>query len=193
MYSGSNSLPILVRSEQNSPRTDVDFSNKRQHGTAFDKTVDELMNVEFPAIDNGISVKDRICQLESTCVSQTESNTIVFNTFHNLSNNLHTTDSNLRDIIQHVKSITDATIAALKKEYDHKFELQSSENKRLQNTVASLKAESNQTKRKLQKTAESLKKLKAEFGDAEDDPSADDFETMSIMSAAFSTRPNTTL
>ena len=118
MYSGSNSLPILVRSEQNSPR-EVDFSSKAV-STAFDRSVQDLISVDFPVIDNGISVKDRISKLENTCAVQTESNKIVYDTFNNLSGNLKTTDNTLRDIIAHVKSITDSTIEQLKKEYDHK-------------------------------------------------------------------------
>ncbi len=63
----------------------------------------------------------------------------------------------------------------------HRFELQSTENKRLQNHVASLKADVNQLKRKMSTVIDKVKILQNEFGIVED-WNADELEQPSTIS-----------
>ena len=115
----SMSLPALVRTPADSPR-EVVIVAPSNGASLFDRSVESLLTVDFPILDTGISVKDRIAKLESTAGSQNVENKLIYETFNNLNSNLISTDDNIRDIIQHVKDITDATMAAMKKEYDHK-------------------------------------------------------------------------
>lgn len=185
MSYGGTSLPSLV------PNSNYYDAGESKNGeiNAFEKNTEDLAKVSFTALDPTCSVKERISRLESTASSQSDYNNLTFEALQSGNSNLQLTDINIRDLIDKTEKGIYNTIAELKAEYDHKFDLQSTENKRLQNTVASLKAEAIQTKRKLHKTQQSLKKLRADFGDPEDDNSADEFETMSITT--YSTRPNT--
>ena len=74
-----------------------------------------------------------------------------------------------------------------------RFELQSTENKRLQNHVASLKADVNQLKRKMLTVIDKVKILQHEFGIPEDWGEGD-LDTSSMVSTGFygsSSRPTT--
>lgn len=185
MSYGGTSLPTLV------PNNNYYDGGERKDEeiNTFVKNIEELKKVRFTALDPTCSVKERILKLESTAASQTDYNNLTYDALQSGNSNLLTTENIIKDIIDTTQKGIYNTIAELKAEYDHKFDLQSTENKRLQNTVASLKAEAIQTKRKLHKTQQSLKKLRADFGDPEDDISADEFDTMSITT--YSTRPNT--
>lgn len=155
--------------------------------TKFDQSIDNMATTTFPVINPKDSIKVRIATLEATTDTQSQYNKLSLHSLVNLSDNLIDTDKQIRDYIEQVQNHFDGVIATLKKEYDHRFELQSTENKRLQNNIASLKAEANQTKRKLHSTAEKLKKLKQEFGDPEDNQDDDLSFSGSVIS-----RPNTT-
>mmetsp|Transcript_6293 Transcript_6293/g.8780 ORF Transcript_6293/g.8780 Transcript_6293/m.8780 type:complete len:184 (-) Transcript_6293:244-795(-) len=176
--------PYLNESEMNN------FDAELPSGTKFDVSTSQMAKTVFPIVNNNGSVKVRLSTLESTVETQSNYNRLTLDSFGNLADNLRTTDNNLQDLLRQTQEHFTNVIATLKKEYDHKFELQSTENKRLQNNIASLKAESNQTKRRLHITVEKLKKLKADFGDP-DEQFDDDSSLMSTT--MLPTRPNTSL
>mmetsp|Transcript_6019 Transcript_6019/g.8425 ORF Transcript_6019/g.8425 Transcript_6019/m.8425 type:complete len:192 (+) Transcript_6019:52-627(+) len=184
--------PFLDESDLNNPteNNNMEIENERQSSTKFDISTKQMAKTVYPIINNNASVKIRLSTLESTIEVQNDYNLLTLDSFGNLADNLRSADVNLQDLLRQTQDHFTNVIASLKKEYDHKFELQATENKRLQNNIASLKAESNQTKRRLHITVEKLKKLKSDFGDP-DEPFDDDSSLLSTT--MLPTRPNTSM
>mmetsp|Transcript_22336 Transcript_22336/g.37366 ORF Transcript_22336/g.37366 Transcript_22336/m.37366 type:complete len:194 (-) Transcript_22336:295-876(-) len=187
------SLPVInsAASENNIlySNNNVPIDVIEEEGNKFDLDMDHLATIPFPAVDSNSSMKNRINCLEITAERQAEHNNVAHQTFTSLSNNVKHVDENIKSLLLSMQNDFDQRLAQLKKEYDHRFELQSSENKRLQSNVASLKADSNQLKRKMQSTIEKLRKLQTEFGDPDmEEESSVIFST----TGGIDSRPNTT-
>lgn len=157
----------------------------------FSDTVQRLANQPFPEISGEQSMKNRISTLERTAEVQGDFNKLSHRSFINLSGDLISTEEALKDLINQVQNTFDNKLNNMKKEYDHRFELQANENKRLQNHVATLKADSHMLKKKLQATVDRLKKLQMEFGDGDLDLE-EDLSILSVSGTATLSRPNTT-
>lgn len=115
----------------------------------FEQSLDKFSTLTYPPVNVNDTIKNRIGTVETISATQAELNRASQESFVNLSSDLHATENNLKDLLLQMQNSFDQKLATLKKEYDHRFELQSSENKRLQNHVATLKSDSNQLKRKL--------------------------------------------
>lgn len=132
----------------------------------FDASLSRLATVQFPEIIPGASVKSRIATLEASAETQNKFDNLTFQSFNNLSNNVHSLEDMMRELVKHTQHEIESKMNLLKKEYDHRyyqshfldlslttffrrFELQANENKRLQNHVSSLKADNSTLKKKL--------------------------------------------
>lgn len=137
--------------EQKSPHMfEVEpIAEEEYNENKFSDTVQRLATQPFPPVAPEQSMKNRISALEQTAEVQSDFNKLSHRTFINLSAELQTTEETLKDMINQVQNNFDSKLAAMKKEYDHRFELQANENKRLQNHVATLKADSHMLKKKL--------------------------------------------
>jgi uncharacterized protein YlxP (DUF503 family) len=71
----------------------------------------------------------------------------------------------LKQLMEDMQNKFDNSIKELKKDYDYRFELQSIENKRLQEKFAVVKSDLNQTMRKLGVALSRLQKLESEVFD----------------------------
>ena len=105
--------------------------------------------MQFPVVDTNASVKGRLSTLEGTASTQIAYNKQNEAALNSLSKNLHDVDGNIKTLILSMQNDFDQRLLSLKKEYDHRFDLQASENKRLQSHVASLKSDTSQLKRKM--------------------------------------------
>jgi hypothetical protein len=118
--------PLFAQMKQQRPEVDSprEFSEVIQTGkrglTAFDKTLSSLSVVPFPNVNNERSMKDRISCLETTVEVQSVNNKLSVESFQGIAKNLDMADDAIRTIIKDVKAMTDATIAELKRDYDHK-------------------------------------------------------------------------
>lgn len=160
----------------------------------FDIEKESLDSLTMPAINPLNSMKNRLGCLEEIASTQMMRNKIDSNIITTLDDDLRGSNQNLREMIQDMQNKFDNEIKELKKDYDYRFELQSIENKRMQEKFAVLKSDLNQTMRKLGVALSRLQKLETEVFD--EDPIIDgnslDFMTMSIGMDGTS-RPATTL
>jgi hypothetical protein len=145
----------------------------------FDASLSRLGALQFPEINPVASVKSRIVALELSAETQNKFDNLTFQSFNNLSNNMHSLEDMMRELVKNTHHEIEGKMNLLKKEYDHRFELQANENKRLQNHVSLLKADNSTLKHKLQSTIEKVRKLQHEFGD----PDGDFEEESSILSS----------
>ncbi len=94
---------------------------------------------------------------------------------------------NLEDSIEQLRLKFQQDIGALRREYDHRFELQMAENKRLQASFASLKGETVATNNKLALTIGKLRELCIEFGIEDDAGDQDSFSALALSVSRPST------
>lgn len=120
-----------------------------EHETPFDTTLNELSLIDFPHPEENSSMKNRITTLESNNEKQINFNKLTLETFNNLNANVHNLEDHIRLLLGKLQESYDEKLNNLKKEFDHRFELQLNENKRLQNHIASLKSDNNLIKTKL--------------------------------------------
>ncbi len=107
--------------DSDSPREFSEIIKTGKRGfTAFDKSLSALAHLPFPVVNNEKSMKDRIATLEGTVEAQTLNNKLSIESFQGVAKNLEHTDDAIRSIIKDVKKMTDATLAELKRDYDHK-------------------------------------------------------------------------
>jgi len=109
----------------------------------------DSLTTTMPSINPLNSMKNRIGCLEEIASTQNMRNKIDSNIITTLDDDLRTSNQNLIQIIQDMQNKFDNEIKELKKDYDYRFELQSIENKRIQEKFAVLKSDLNQTMRKL--------------------------------------------
>jgi hypothetical protein len=129
-----------------------------QHFAMFD-------NAQIPpCLDVNDNMKLRVQTLEQITQVQSSYNKISTSLICDLDTDLYNADNNLQNLINVLRTKFDSDLDKLKKEYEHKFELQAVENKRILEKFSSLKAESNQTKRKLHSTVARLRAVQDEMG-----------------------------
>jgi len=123
------------------------------------------------------SMKDRIRALENYAdISQHQYQATNTKTLDTVDGVIGSLEAQLVNFIYEERKRNTDSMMAMRKEFEHQFELQASENKRLIQSVKSLKAHQNESNRKQKLIIERLRKLQEEFGDQmEDDP----FGTMS--------------
>ena len=146
------SLPYINRATSENSVFYNSAKNGNQDGptkTEFSLRMEKLVSMYFPGIDPEASVKTRLNNLEETAAAQSNHNNQTQQTISALSKNVDDVDGNLKELLLNMQNDFDTRLLALKKEYDHRFELQTSENKRLQGHVAALKSDTNQLKRKM--------------------------------------------
>lgn len=178
-------LPVIGGTQETKSDAMASEDGRESSSSQFVRSVEAMENMDFPTVNAAHSVKARLSTIEEIVSTQGNHNSQCQSSFHRLHGSLNETDDNIKQLLLNMQNDFDQKILTLKKEYDHRFDLQSSENKRLQNHVASLKADTNQLKRKLQSTIEKLRKLQHEFGDPEEIE-----EESSIVSLGY--RPSTT-
>lgn len=115
----------------------------------FNAVLQQLSSIPFPPIASDLSVKARLGNLEGAAISQSDFNNTAIESFGQLNSSLHAAEDVIKQFLKQTQDSFDAKLAALKKEYDHRFDLQNSENKRLQSHVTNLKADTNLLKQKL--------------------------------------------
>jgi hypothetical protein len=152
-------------------------------------------NLAIPPINPLNSMKNRIGLLEDIASTQIMTNKISYNMFTALDDDSCNNTLLLKQLIQDMQNNFDNNIKEMKKDYDYRFELQSIENKRLQEKFAVVKSDLNQTMRKLGVALSRLQKLELEVFD--EDPVLEgnslDFMSMSINDSLDGTRrPHTT-
>lgn len=152
-------------------------------------------SLAVPPINPLNSMKNRIGLLEDIASTQIMTNKISYNMFTALDDDSCNNTLLLKQLIQDMQNNFDNNIKEMKKDYDYRFELQSIENKRLQEKFAVVKSDLNQTMRKLGVALSRLQKLELEVFD--EDPvlegSSLDFMSMSVNDSLEGTRrPHTT-
>jgi len=152
-------------------------------------------SLAMPPINPLNSMKNRIGLLEDIASSQIMTNKISYNMFTALDDDSCNNTLLLKQLIQDMQNNFDNNIKEMKKDYDYRFELQSIENKRLQEKFAVVKSDLNQTMRKLGVALSRLQKLELEVFD--EDPVLEgnslDFMSMSVNDSLDGTRrPHTT-
>ncbi len=108
-----------------SDRTAKDLENFEDH-------MSRLHSIEFPALSPDDSLKNRITTVEHFCEIQSLNNQLTYETLGDTKNILNNAETNLMDGIEQIRLKFQNDLNTLKREYDHRFELQMAENKRLQ-------------------------------------------------------------
>jgi len=161
----------------------------------FDIEKESFASLAMPPINPLNSMKNRIGLLEDIASTQIMTNKISYNMITALDDDSCNNTLLLKQLIQDMQNNFDNNIKEMKKDYDYRFELQSIENKRLQEKFAVVKSDLNQTMRKLGVALSRLQKLELEVFD--EDPVLEgnslDFMSMSINDSLEGTRrPHTT-
>ena len=161
----------------------------------FDIEKQSFASLAMPPINPLNSMKNRIGLLEDIASTQIMTNKISYNMLTSLDDDSINNTLLLKQLIQDMQNNFDNNIKEMKKDYDYRFELQSIENKRLQEKFAVVKSDLNQTMRKLGVALSRLQKLEQEVFD--EDPVLEgnslDFMSMSINDSLEGTRrPHTT-
>lgn len=87
----------------------------------FDVSLSRLAALQFPEITPVASVKSRIAALETSAVTQNQFNNLTFQSFSNLSNNMHSLEDMMRELVKHTQREIESKMNLLKKEYDHRY------------------------------------------------------------------------
>lgn len=153
-----------------------------------------LESLTMPSINPLNSMKNRIGLLEDIASTQIMTNKVSSNIFNALDDDSRSNNLLLKQLIDNMQNKFDNEIKEMKKDYDYRFELQSIENKRLQEKFSVLKSDLNQTMRKLGVALSRLQKLEVEVFDEDPVEGAGlDFMSMSINGSFEGTsRPHTT-
>lgn len=141
-----------------------------------------FINAPLPVLDSQASLKERLTTLEDTADGQAKLNGLTIAMMNNIDRIMYEKEANLQKTILALQEHILEDVNSFKREYDHKFELQGAENKRLQNRIAELKEENAQIQRKLDLTAANLQQLQAECGVKSD--YGEEFMNVSTMSMA---------
>ena len=156
-------------------------------GSTFDEHRNQMTLLNFPDMKPNDAFKDRLAILEETAQTQSRMNQLTYETFGDSKKDLNSTEEHLKALLSALNEQLSNELGALRREYEHRFELQNAENRRLQSSFALLKAESTQTNKKLVLTIEKLRTMQLEFGV---DQTADTTDEFSALALSVS-RPNT--
>jgi hypothetical protein len=124
-------------------------SKNLSDGSAFDEHRNAMTLLNFPDMRPAEPFKDRLAILEETAQTQARMNQLTYETFGDSKKDLHATEENLKALLASISEQFSNELAALRREYEHRFELQNAENRRLQASFALLKAESTQSNKRL--------------------------------------------
>jgi hypothetical protein len=149
---------------------------------AFETNRQVFTDSKMPLLDSQAPLKERLTALEDTTDVQAKLNTLNIAMMNNIDRIMNEKETMMQKTILNLQENILSDVNTLKREYDHKFDLQGAENKRLQNRIAELKEENAQLQRKLDLTASNLQALQAECGVKSD--YADEFLNTSSMSMA---------
>eukprot|EP01041_Mallomonas_annulata_P003734 gene3734-7417_t len=148
--------------------------NKDKSGHEFDRDRDTSTVISSRSLRSLTSttsqlkpdghLKDRIKGLENAIDQQIERNAMVDESLNAMGFETEKLEENLKLLVKETSDKLEAQIRQMKQEVDHRFELQDAENKRLQQHIASLKAENNQLQRKMVVVEERVKMLEKEMG-----------------------------
>ncbi len=133
-------------------------------GQAFEQHLKQLTQVEFASIDPSGAFKDRLSVVETVFQSQVSYNNLVTETLADGHQNIINLEVSVEAAVAAAGSLHKASIISFRQEFQHKFELQMAENRRLQAGVASLKVETAKTLSKLVLVTKKLQDLSKEFG-----------------------------
>lgn len=161
----------------------------------FDIEKESLDSLTIPEINPLNSMKHRIGLLEDIASTQIMRNKVSSNLFTTLDDDSRDNTLLLKQMILDMQNKFDNEIKELKRDYDYRFELQSIENKRMQEKFAVLKSDLNQTMRKLGVALSRLQKVEGEVFDQDPiEGNSLDFMSMSINGSFDGTsRPHTTV
>ena len=150
---------------------------------SFTLTRQSSAKLMSPDIDNGQAVKSRVTILENTAAFQAQRNELTHSMFDDLDIDLAKAEERQMVALAATNQRIAQEFVELRAHYDHRFDLQISENLRTQQHISALKFENNQLKRKLELTIKKLNRLQAEFdgGEVQED---DDELSQTFMSTA---------
>lgn len=142
--------------------------------------------------DSSVSFKQRITNLEISGEIQSKTNDYVYNSLDALAGDNAALESRIKQFVGALKNEFDVQIAELKRIYDHRFELQSSENSRNLASISGLRADMSQLQKKLGNAISRIKVLEGELGL---EPNLQDFGEYSspMKPMADPNRPHTTV
>mmetsp|Transcript_16694 Transcript_16694/g.15056 ORF Transcript_16694/g.15056 Transcript_16694/m.15056 type:complete len:194 (-) Transcript_16694:13-594(-) len=153
--------------------SESDIFNRNQIAqNSVDSLIGTMKSITLPSIKPQSNAKQRINTLEDATLTQYKLNEMTFDTVGKLSSELINTEDHIKQIIQQLTDNFNNQLRALRIEYDHRFDLQRAENKRLKDGFAALKEESSMTIKKLNLTIEKLQEVQTELGETNDN---DDF------------------
>ena len=159
----------------------------------FDIEKESLDSLTMPEINPLNSMKNRIGLLEDIASTQIMRNKVSSNIFNTIDDDARGNTLFLKQMMADMQNKFDNELRELKKDYDYRFELQSIENKRMQEKFAVLKSDLNQTMRKLGVALSRLQKVAGEVFDQDPIEGNLDFMSMSINGSLDGTRPHTTV
>mmetsp|Transcript_8475 Transcript_8475/g.12638 ORF Transcript_8475/g.12638 Transcript_8475/m.12638 type:complete len:192 (+) Transcript_8475:107-682(+) len=146
---------------------DEERDNGDECGNYFEasRSLRESLSTPELAVDG--SLKQRVHSLEQAIKIQVRRDDVTYQNIIALSKDSERIEKGTRQMVMEKHLEVDEEVKQFKQEVHHRFELQTAENKRLQQHVTSLKAENHQLQRDLAMVLERLKKLELEFGEDE--------------------------
>ncbi len=116
-------IPGSISDEKNSNLFDVQpIAEEDEVGeTQFDTSLQKLLSLQFPPMNPMSSVKHRIGALEESTQTQHEFNRLTGKSFHNLSNNVHSLEDMMREIVKQSQADMEGKMLLMRKEYDHRY------------------------------------------------------------------------
>ena len=116
---------------------------------AFEASRRLFRDTVMPQLNADNSLKDRLSTLEDTVTTQANLNELTVSMLHNIDRIMQEKEANLQRTILQLQEQILEDMSILKKDYDHRFDLQGAENRRLQARIAELKEENCQLQRKM--------------------------------------------
>lgn len=98
-------------------------------------------SLEVSQINPEAPIKSRVMLLENAVENQKERDDVTFSNIEALSKDTERIESTLNETVNRKTSAVEEALQRFKMEVQHRFDLQGAENKRLQASVAALKAE----------------------------------------------------
>lgn len=133
-----------------------------------------LRNSLIPSVtDPDAPLKQRVALLENAVGNQQQRDDVTFDNILALSKDSERLEAALNALVNEKTQKLENDLKRFKQEIHHRFDLQSAENKRLQASVATLKAENNNLKKELKQANEKLVFCAREMGfEEEEEPNS---------------------
>eukprot|EP00596_Hydrurales_sp_CCMP1899_P007415 CAMPEP_0119049028 /NCGR_PEP_ID=MMETSP1177-20130426/62341_1 /TAXON_ID=2985 /ORGANISM="Ochromonas sp, Strain CCMP1899" /LENGTH=182 /DNA_ID=CAMNT_0007025713 /DNA_START=160 /DNA_END=708 /DNA_ORIENTATION=+ len=133
----------------------------------YDSHREAISELKRPNIDRNIDIKARVSTLENTVLYQAEVNPLTVSMLDDLNLDIFKCENKVMSVIEVNQQKIVEEMIELKRNYDHRFEMQAADNVRSLQHFSTLKAENNQLRRKLETTSKKLRALQAEFDGGE--------------------------